>query len=210
VVTEEVEIESYDQESKPKPINNVMHTHSRTVKSIMKPIDSNDPHLMLEQLKTENAALRAQNSEMRNELHKIESKYSRIAQLLDQVPLKLQPQNIIAEEQPQNLIDSVDSQATFVDENEIANKNIFSNGIMQILNGKKNKENEKPSEIKQIKPNSSMQENEITKLKAQIEKQKKIIRNDKEFIRNILKNLKQVADDSEGQSKLATCRSFFQ
>ncbi len=194
--------ENVEPEPDPKPSHQPKKTD---LKSFKKPSEPT------EQLKAENAELKKQNAEMRDELHKIEAKYQRIAQLLDQVPAKLNSRTVILEEPERKcdpLIDSVDSQATFVDENEIANKNIFSSGIMQMIGKVHGGNSPKNKKCVSMVPETAT--SEVGKLRKEVEKQRKIIKEYREFIVQLMGNLQLVAEDYENQSRTGSVRSFFQ
>ena len=151
---------------------------------------------------------------MNAELHKIEDKYQRISSILDQVPDKLKySQAIVLEETERKqdmMIDSVDSQATIVDENDVANKDIFCNGIMQMF-GKRVTEEVVPKNKKCVSAvTDTTQLQLIAKLKEEVERQKSTIKEYREFIVKMMKNIRNAADDSECQSRAASVRSFFQ
>ncbi len=184
---------------------------------------------------------------MAAELRRIEAKYKRISELLDQVPVSLKdgsrphPQASIAPvtlAPPEDIasddcvssssadkkdilkqtIDSVDSQATFVDESEVANKNIFSNGIIQLFGGNekkperenKNATNGRPPTAPRVRKGASCSQGnvhvQLVSLQQELERKDRTIREYQAFISNIMGTLQQLAADVDFQQ--VTVRSF--
>ena len=137
----------------------------------------------IEELKAENAELKRRNETMQNALQRIESKYQRISQLLDQVPVHKSPdllEESKASERMEEQIESVESQT---DEGEIESKDIFSKGIMQIL-----------------------QHNTDSHLHQIIQQQKATIKEYRDFIIRIMHTLEDILEGGDDIS----VRSFFQ
>ena len=186
-----------------------------------------------EGLKTENVELKRKNAEMAAELHKIETKYKRIAELLDKVTIikdksqpilsKLEEIGVYPGEEYRSAqkgmrstekrdeahskltIDSVDSQATFVDESEIANKDIFSNGIMQLFKGHRN---DPPRPKKCVTANEGQYQLELSNLKQELEEKDKTINEYKGFIVQLMRTLQLMATDAENQQRFANAKNL--
>jgi hypothetical protein len=154
------------------PIRSIIHNINRSRQ--YSKIDS------MEELKAENTELRRKNEVMQSALQRIESKYQRISQLLDQVPIHKHTNLLEESEKIEEQIESVESQG---DETEIESKDIFSRGIMQIL-----------------------QQNTGSHLQQIIQQQKTTIKEYKDFIIKIMHNIEDILENGGDTS----VRSFFQ
>ena len=155
------------------PIRSIVHTINKSR------LYSESESIKL--LKAENAELRRKNEYMQNSLQKIESKYQRISQLIDQVPIQKKEDEPIKIDQ--EVIESIES---MTDEAEIENKDIFSKGIMQLFNI----------------PNSEEKQNinEEIRLRKIVKDQKKTIKEYKEFIFKIMGKLEELMDNNPENS----------